>query len=81
MTTTRVTYIAHGSCGTYLPCVTSHPRKELLDYLGRKHASRMFIDTSSGAAHIGYVIAGEWFTLYHVDGRGLALSAKRTRRN
>ena len=47
--------------------IDRHPRKELLEQLGRQHAHRMFIDTKAGQAkHIGYVIAGLWITVYEV---------------
>lgn len=42
-----------------------HPRKELLERLGRRKATRMFIDRKDGSTkHIGYVIAGLWLTLF-----------------
>ena len=44
-----------------------HPRKDLLERLGRKHAEKMYVDTKDGTAkHIGYVIAGLWLTVYEV---------------
>jgi len=47
-----------------------HPRKALLDRLCRKHASKMYADKRDGSvAHIGYVIAGLWLTLYNVERR------------
>lgn len=43
----------------------SHPRKSLLERLGRTRAEKMYVDTINGETkHIGYVIAGHWLTLY-----------------
>lgn len=72
MTPTRVTYVALSQYGRVHLCTTPHPRKELLDLCDRRHAERMYIDTHDGPACIGYVIAGEWWTLYRVAGRGPA---------
>lgn len=45
-----------------------HPRKELLDRLGRTNARKMFIDTKSGdSKHVGYVVGGLWIRLYKVN--------------
>lgn len=45
-----------------------NPRKALLERLGRKHASKMYQDLKDGStAHIGYIIAGLWLTLYRVE--------------
>ena len=47
--------------------ITKYPRKELLEELGRKHASNMYIDLKDGGhRHIGYVIAGHWIEVYRV---------------
>lgn len=44
-----------------------HPRKELLDYMGRKHCARMYQEDQEGNSHhIGYVVGGHWFQLYTV---------------
>lgn len=44
-----------------------HPRKELLNRLGRRHASKMYCDFKDGSTkHIGYIIAGLWITIYNV---------------
>ena len=46
---------------------TKHPRKTLLEKLGYKSASKMFVDDKDGKPkHIGYVIGGEWFQIYEV---------------
>lgn len=45
-----------------------HPRKALLERLGRKHADKVYVDKKDGrVAHIGYIIAGLWLTLYKVE--------------
>lgn len=42
-----------------------HPRKELLEQLGRKHAEKMYLDGEDGKPiHVGYVIAGRWLRVY-----------------
>lgn len=44
-----------------------HPRKDLLERLGRKHADKMYIDLKdSSYKHIGYVIAGLGIRVYEV---------------
>lgn len=44
-----------------------YPRKELLARLGRRRASRMYIDDRKGnTIHIGYVIGDRWITLYNI---------------
>jgi hypothetical protein len=40
------------------------PRKSLLDYLGAKHADKIYRDTKNGTKHVGYVIQGNWISLY-----------------
>ena len=51
-----------------------HPRAELLRRIGRKRAARMYVDRKGGApVHIGWIVAGRWFTVYWVErmeGRG-----------
>jgi hypothetical protein len=45
----------------------THPRTELCQRLGRRHANKMYIDTIDGRTkHIGYVIGGLWLTLYEM---------------
>ncbi len=45
-----------------------HPRKDLMEKLGSRHAHKMYVDSMSKgtAIHIGYVIAGLWLTVYEV---------------
>lgn len=46
-----------------------HPRKDLLARLGRRRASKMYVDSKATgrAKHTGYVIAGRWITIYKVE--------------
>jgi hypothetical protein len=47
--------------------INKHPRKELLEQLGRKHAVKMYCDTKKGITkHTGYIISGNWITIYEV---------------
>lgn len=47
--------------------IQKHPRKELLEQLGRKHADKMYVDLKDGATlHKGYVIGGLWISVYEV---------------
>lgn len=58
--------------------ITKHPRKELLQALGAKRASRIYEDRTvkppltvnknvfQQAIHTGYIINGRWFKLYHL---------------
>lgn len=73
--TTKVKYLAiaehalYSSSPIYL--TTDHPRKELLERLNAKRADKIYVDDTNGqAAHVGYIIAGVWYTLYQVAGRG-----------
>lgn len=44
------------------------PRKDLLERLGRRHADKMYVDSKGGnTLHIGYIIGGEWLTVYKVQ--------------
>jgi len=44
---------------------TQFPRKRLLERVGGTKANKMYVDTSDGVSlHIGYVVLGEWYTLY-----------------
>ena len=45
-----------------------HPRKALMEQLGYKSASKMYIDTENGTEHhVGYVIGQHWINVYPVD--------------
>lgn len=45
-----------------------HPRAELLRRFGRKHATRIFVDTVGGTTkHVGWIVARHWFVVYRVE--------------
>jgi len=45
-----------------------HPRKDLMEQLGRKHGQKMYVDTKGGRSkYIGYIIATLWLTVYKVE--------------
>ena len=43
------------------------PRKALLEQLGRKNARKMYVDTSKGPKHIGWIVGQLWLTVYSVQ--------------
>lgn len=44
-----------------------YPRRDLLNRLNRKHASKMYINDKNGnAVHVGYIITGLWLDVYTV---------------
>ena len=44
------------------------PRKELCEHMGVKHADKIYRDDENGqAVHVGYVVAGRWFTVLRVS--------------
>lgn len=46
----------------------THPRKDLCERLGSKHADKMYTEFKDGSSkHTGYVIAGLWLTVYTVS--------------
>ena len=46
----------------------AYPRKELLKRLGRKKASKMYVERKDGKdVHVGWVIGGLWLTVYKVE--------------
>lgn len=62
-----MTYMAIDQCGGVYHDLGKHPRKQLLNILMCKHASKMYTDKKSGeSVHIGYIIKGLWLTLYEV---------------
>lgn len=68
---TKVCYVAVNQYGE-TKILGKHPRKELLEYHYVKHADKMYTDDENGnACHIGYVIAGNWYTLYKISGKGI----------
>ena len=48
----------------------SRPRASLMEQVGSKHADKMYVDFKVGPPkHIGYIVAGRWFTLYRREER------------
>jgi hypothetical protein len=44
-----------------------HPRKDLCDQLGTKHADKMYVDGKDGKTyHVGYIIRGLWLQVLEV---------------
>jgi hypothetical protein len=42
-----------------------HARRDLMEQIGRKRASKMYRDKKNGATfHVGYIIGPHWLTLY-----------------
>jgi hypothetical protein len=61
-------YMAIDQYGNTEHNLGGHPRKELMDRCDRKHANRMYIDSKTrGTLHIGWIVAGRWFTVYEVN--------------
>jgi hypothetical protein len=64
----KVGYQAIGHFGTrlFLKDPNKHPRKQLLEAMGRKHCQKIYVDSLNGRKHIGYIIAREWFTIREI---------------
>lgn len=61
-------YLAIDQYGNKLLLKGKHPRKALLDKLGRSRAEKMYVDKVDGSfAHIGYIVAGSWYTIYKLE--------------
>lgn len=57
--------IAMDQYGTVVRIAGKHPRKELLDALGYRHAEKVYVDTLAGTTrHVGYVVGGRWFSFF-----------------
>lgn len=60
-------YMGIDQHGTTYHDLGPHPRKGLLEKLGSKHASKMYVDKKDGTSvHIGYIVRGLWVTVYEV---------------
>lgn len=45
-----------------------HPRKDLMEQIGTRHAEKMYTDGDDGKTyHTGYVVGGHWVRLYAVE--------------
>lgn len=60
-------YMAIDQYGQHYHIGDNPPRKWLLEYFGRRHAGKMYVDKKSGGyRHVGYVIAKHWLRIYEV---------------
>ena len=64
----KIGYQAIGCYGTkfFLNNPEKHPRKQLLEAMGRKHCDKIYVDSLNGRKHIGYIVAREWFTIKEI---------------
>jgi hypothetical protein len=46
--------------------INKHPRKELMEHCGSKHAQKMFVDIEGEPHHVGYVIGRQWWDVFRV---------------
>lgn len=60
------TFMAVDQYGQYYHDLGPHPRKTLLERIGRSHAEKMYVDRDSVPYHVGYIIAGLWLRIYEV---------------
>ena len=61
-------YMAIDQYGHTFHDLGPHPRKALMDRIGRRTASRMFVDAADGeAVHIGWIVGTHWLTVYEVQ--------------
>jgi hypothetical protein len=45
-----------------------HPRKDLTESAGVKHADKMYRDGKNGeAVHVGYVVSGYWWEVMKIN--------------
>jgi len=67
MKTHKLNHMAVDRYGNTHHNLGPHPRKRLLELLGRSHADKVYIDGPDGLPkHAGYVIAGRWYDVYRV---------------
>ena len=59
-------WLAEDQYGAKLKLRGKHPRKLLLDAVGGGKAIKIYVDTPRGAKHVGYVIRGNWWTIYEI---------------
>lgn len=61
-------YIARDQYGNTFHIGNNPPRKWLLDYLGQKHAQKIYLNNllDETVSHIGYIIAGHWIYVYRI---------------
>ena len=61
-------YMARNQYGETIHIGNNPPRKFLLEHFGRSRAEKMYVDSAETgkARHCGYIIAGNWLTLFRV---------------
>lgn len=65
-------YMAVDQHGRTFHNLGPHPRKELMERVGCKHATKMYVDRIEAGTgvqhtyHCGWVLAGLWLTVYEV---------------
>lgn len=61
-----IKYVAFDQFGNTIKLHTNHPRKELMEHFGTKHADKMYREAPLGVPdyHVGYVVAGHWCDVY-----------------
>ena len=67
----KLGYMAVGHRGTVhqLTDADKSPRAQLLAKCGRQHCARQFCDLKNGGTqHTGYIVAGEWWTIFGLEG-------------
>lgn len=63
-----VQHMAVDQFGTTYHGLGRHPRKALMERLGRRSAQRMYCDDRDGTTyHVGWVVAGHWCSVYRVE--------------
>ncbi len=61
-------FMATDQYGNTYHALGKAPRKALMERLGAKHATRMYVDKQDGKTyHVGWVIRGHWLTLFRVE--------------
>jgi hypothetical protein len=44
-----------------------HPRKELCEFHGVKHANKIYRSTEKGDFHVGYKVSGHWYEVMRLS--------------
>ncbi len=62
-----VGFMAISQHGETIHLKTAFPRKELMEHYGMRSARKMYQDAKGGLTrHVGYIIAGNWLSVYRV---------------
>ena len=46
--------------------IKQHPRKELCQHHGVKHADKCYIDIEGVSHHVGYVVSSHWYDVFRI---------------